>query len=39
MRYAIEPREKRYAKGCGFLSFPRNIGKNISDRQKLVDTA
>ena len=48
MRYSIEPRERRYVKGYGFLSFPRNIGthatkvtKNMSNKhsQKLVDTA
>ena len=48
MRYSIEPKERRYVKGYGFLSFPRNIGthaakvaKNMSDKysQKLVDTA
>ena len=26
MRYSIEPRERRYVKGYGFLSFARNIG-------------
>ena len=48
MRYSIEPRERRYVKGYGFLSFAKNIGthaakvaKNMSDRysQKPVDTA
>ena len=41
MRYSIEPRERRYVKGYGFLSFARNIGKNISNKygQKIVDTA
>ena len=41
MRYSIEPRERRYVKGYGFLSFARNIGKNLSNEcgQKLVDTA
>ena len=41
MRYSIEPREKRYVKGYGFLSFAENIDKNISNKrgQKLVDTA
>ena len=39
--YSIEPRDRRYVKGYGFLSFARNIGKNISNRysQKLVDSA
>ena len=48
MRYSIEPRERRYVKGYGFLSFARNIGthaakfaKNMSNKysQKLVNTA
>ena len=41
MRYSIEPREGRYVKGYGFLSFAKNIGKNISNEygQKLLDTA
>ena len=25
MRYSIEPRERRYVKGYGFLSFARNF--------------
>ena len=48
MRYSIEPREIRYVKGYGFLSFAKNIGthaakvvKNMSNKysQKIVDTA
>ena len=41
MRYSIEPIEKRYVKGYGFLSFAKNIGKNISHKysQKPMDTA
>ena len=48
MHYSIEPRERRYVKGYGFLSFARNIGthaakaaKNMSNKysQKPVDTA
>ena len=48
MCYSIEPRERRYVEGYGFLSFSRNIGthatkvaKNINNKygQKLVDTA
>ena len=41
MRYSIEPRDRRYVKGYGFLSFAKNIGKNISSKysQKLVDSA
>ena len=36
MRYSIEP-----IKGCGFLSFARNVGKNISNKynKKVIDTA
>ena len=30
MRYLIEPRERRYVKGYEFLSFAKNIGKNIT---------
>ena len=39
--YAIEPRDRRYIKGYGFLSFAKNIGKTISNKysQKLVDSA
>ena len=41
MRCSIEPRERRYVKGYGFLSFTKNIGRNLSNKygQKLVDTA
>ena len=41
MSYSIEPLDKRYVKGYGFLSFAKNIGKNISNKysQKLVDDA
>ena len=41
MRYSIEPRERRYAKGYGFLYFAKNIGRNFSNKygQKLVDSA
>ena len=41
MRYSIEPRERRYVKCYGFLSFAKSIGKNLSNKygQKLVDTA
>ena len=41
MRYSIEPRERRYVKGYGFLSFAKNIGKHLSHKygQKLADTA
>ena len=45
MRYSIEPRDRTYVRGCGFLSFAKNIGKNIGKNisnkhsQKLVDSA
>ena len=41
MRYSIEPRDRMYVKGYGFLSFAKNIGKNLSNKysQKLIDTA
>ena len=41
MRYSIESRKRRYVKGYGFISFAKNIGKNLSNKygQKLVDTA
>ena len=41
MHYSIKPRERIYVKVYGFLSFAKNIGKNLSNTygQKLVDTA
>ena len=41
MRYLIEPRDRIYVKGYGFLSFAKNIGKNLSNKygQKIIDTA
>ena len=30
MRYSIEPRERRYVKGYGFLSFARNFSDRYS---------
>ena len=41
MRYSIEPRDRTYVKGYGFLSFAKNIGKNISNKysQRLVESA
>ena len=32
MCYSTEPRERRYVKGYGFLSFAKNIGKNLSNK-------
>ena len=37
MRYSIEPRERRYVKGYGFLSFARNLNDKYG--QKLADSA
>ena len=41
MRYSIEPRDKIYVKGYGFLSFAKNMGKSLSNEygQKLLDSA
>ena len=49
MRYSVEPRDRIFVKGYGFLSFAKsmgkNIGKNISKNlsgkygQKLLDHA
>ena len=41
MRYSIEPRDRTYVKGYGFLSFAENIGKNLSNKycQKILDSA
>ena len=36
MRYSIEPRERRYIKGYGFLSFARNVGNKYG--KKLMNT-
>ena len=37
MCYSIEPRERRYVKGYGFLSFARNLNNKYG--QKLADSA
>ena len=41
MRYSIEPRDRIYVKGYGFLSFAKSMGKSLSNKygQKLLDTA
>ena len=41
MRYSIEPRDRIYVKGYGFLSFAKNMGKSLSHKygQKLLDSA
>ena len=39
MRYSIEPRERRYVKGYGFMSFARNFndsyGKSLRNASKV----
>ena len=37
MCYSIEPRERRYVKGYGFMSFARNVGNKYG--KKLMNTA
>ena len=41
IRYSIEPRDRIYVKGYGFLSFAKNMGKSLSNKygQKLFDSA
>ena len=41
MRYSIEPRDRIYVKEYGFLSFAKNMGKNLSNKygQKLHNSA
>ena len=41
MTYSIEPRDRIYVKGYGFLSFAKNMGKDLSNKysQKLLDSA
>ena len=41
MRYPIEPRDRIYVKGYGFLSSAKNMGKSLSNKygQKLLDSA
>ena len=41
MRYSIERRDRIYVKGYGFLSFAKNMCKNLSNKydQKLLDSA
>ena len=41
MRYSIEPRDRIYVKGYGFLSFAKNMSKSLSNKygQKLLDSA
>ena len=43
MRYSVQPTDRIFVKGYGFLTFAENIGKNISKSlsckysQKLLD--
>ena len=41
MRYSIEPRDRIYVKGYGFLSFAKIKGKSLSNKygQKLLNCA
>ena len=41
MRYSIEPRDRIYVKGYGFLSFAKNMGKSLDNKygQKFFDSA
>ena len=41
MRYSLEPRDRIYVKGYGFMSFAKNVGKNLSNKysKKILDTA
>ena len=40
MRYSVEPRDQIYGKGYGFLSFAKNICRNLNSKygQKLLDS-
>ena len=41
MRYSIEPKDRIYVKGYGFLFFAKNMGKNLSNKyiKTLLDSA
>ena len=41
MRYSVEPRDRIYVKGYGFLSLAEKMGKSLSNKyvQKLFDSA
>ena len=41
MRYSIEPKDRIYVAGYGFLSFAKNICKNLRNKygQKLLGSA
>ena len=40
MRYSIEPKDRLYVKGYGFLSFTKNMGKSLSNKydHKILDS-
>ena len=41
MRYSIEPKDRIYLKGFGFLSLAKNMGETLSNNysQKVLDSA
>ena len=41
MGYLIKPKDRIYVRGYGFLSFPKNMGTQLSSKygQKLLDSA
>ena len=41
MRYSIKPKDRIYVKGYVFLSFAKNMGKDLSNEcgQKRLDSA
>ena len=41
IRYWVEPRDRIYVKGYGFLSFAKNMRKSLSNKygQKRIDSA
>ena len=41
MRYSLEPRDRKYLKRYGFLSFAKNMGNSLSNKygQKLFGSA
>ena len=40
MRYSVEPKDRIYVKGYGFLSFVKNMSKNLNNKysQQLLDS-
>ena len=34
MRYSVQPRDRIFVKGYGFLSFAKNMGENIGWKNK-----